>query len=138
MTVEKVEWQYLDGTRAFRHLINMVSKALEVAQISVYRASAAWDSMGFYIDNKHFWVGIEYSWPEVLQFYFDEASVDMDKFKELGRGRLFDGKPLFELDLTAEATHFFSRTADSQLALIKEFLESASRDARSCVAVRND
>ncbi|MFO0964628.1 MAG: hypothetical protein U0793_03445 [Gemmataceae bacterium] len=131
MTIEKVEWQYLEGMKAANHLIAMLAKAIKLAGIPVYEKSR-WGLTGYYVDKKRFWAGIEHDWPEAIQFSFWEATHDPKRFKALKKGEVYENTPYFWLDLTEEDVHFFSRSAEGQLAVIKSFLEQSWKDAKAC------
>lgn len=131
MTMEKVSWEYVNGVKAFRHLVGMIERALQLANIPIKERSAAWERMGFWLDEKAYWAGIYYAWPEFVYFVCHGDGYDRNKLREAG-ATLDDGPPYFELPLESEAEHFLSRTADSQLALIQAFLQSSYQKAQQC------
>jgi hypothetical protein len=135
-TVEQISWEYLNGVRALRNLVGMIGRGLELGNIPIHQQSSAADRIGYYIDRKQFWAGVWYEYPQLVCFSFWDARVDLEKFRSLGRGKLNSkGQPYFDLDLSSEATHFFARSAESQLALLKAFLGDAYRDSKGMVAM---
>ncbi|HUS45182.1 MAG TPA: hypothetical protein VM219_04025 [Phycisphaerae bacterium] len=135
MTIEHVGWQLPDGIAAMRNLIQMLGVALQAAPIPIYRRTAGWDWIGYYLgNNTGLWAGIRHSSPAVVSLEFASATADRKAFEALGRGEWNDGKPKFLLDLSSEAVHFFARSKESQLDLLTGFLRQAYADARSCVA----
>lgn len=133
MTMERVGWEYLEGMKSFRHLITMLAKAIELAGIKVHARSAQSDLMGFYLDDKNFLVAIAYNLPRYVRFSFFNAKHDPDKLEQVGRGQIDNGYLFFELDLQSEANHFFSRSAESQMLLLTEFLTTSFNDAKACL-----
>jgi hypothetical protein len=131
MTIEKVEWQYIEGTKALFNLTQMVEKALELAGIPQHQRSAAWNSRGVYTEDKQFWVGIYTNRPEVVRFQFDTAKPDVEKLREHGWEYL-DNAYATTIDLSAEAVHFFARTKDSQLDLLTQFVRNAFSTGNAC------
>lgn len=69
MSFEPINWQYVEGTKCFLTFGNMLGKALGDASIPS-RVQQAWDSRGYYIDGKKFWVGVYLNDPETLCFEF--------------------------------------------------------------------
>jgi hypothetical protein len=93
--------------------------------------------VGFYIDEKRFEVKVSYTRPEYVCFAFcGWTKHDPLSFNNLGRGSIGKWGPYWELNLASEESHFFSRTADEQLALLKGFLMKAFGDAKACLAAQ--
>lgn len=132
MTIEKVEWQYVEGSKALFSLTAMLEKALELATIPQHQRSAAWNSRGVYTKDKQFWVGIYMNRPEMLRFQFDAAKPDVKKLSEFG-WEFLDNAHTTTLDLSTEGVHFFARTKESQLALVTEFVRNAFATASKCI-----
>lgn len=135
MTVEQVGWEYFAGIKAFRNLVTMLGKALEIAEVPVSKFQGASEWIGYFLDKGHCWTGVNYSRPNIVRLTIETKDFDGDRFMTLGRGELQNGKPVFELDLNTEAVHFFARTSDSQLAVLTEFLRNAYQDAKSCLVI---
>lgn len=135
MTVERVEWQYVEGVRALYNLTTMLGKALEHASVPIYRGSAAWDSRGHYTKDKQFWTGIYMNRPEVLRFQFDSAKPDVDKLKEVG-WEFLDNCHATTIDLASEATCFFSLSKENQLKILTEFVANAYNVGQQCIVAR--
>jgi len=135
MTIDPVGWEYINGMKSLRNLINLISKALEMADIPIDEKSSAWESIGFYVADKRFWVGLEYARPEYVCFSFrTRTKYNAQKFRSLGKGRIDDrNRPYFELKLHSEENYFFSRTVESQLSLLQKFFEQSFRDAQVCL-----
>jgi len=140
MTIERVSWEYMNGIMAHLNLMRMVEKGLEQAQIPFGPLSSRWDYCGFYVDTKQFWIGVEFSAHEYVAMASESATYDQGRFNALDiptvpgveREILDNGKAWIGLNLEDESAHFFSRSAESQLALIREFMISAYRDMKAC------
>ena len=53
MSLQKVEWEYINGVSALNNLINMIEIAIQGASLPIYGKSPGWDFKGFYVeDNK--------------------------------------------------------------------------------------
>ncbi|MCI0700384.1 MAG: hypothetical protein L0241_04820 [Planctomycetia bacterium] len=136
LTMEPVTTDLSSGARAFRRLLWMIEAGLTRAGIPVHKAPGAWgEVVGLYLDGKRYWVGVAYDRAHVVRFAFAYAQHDAQRFAALGRGSLSRGKPLFELDLSAPDLKFFDLPAHKQLDTITDFLASAYRDCRDCLAV---
>lgn len=144
MTIEHVGWEYTNGVIAMRRLVEMLGKALELANIPVYRATAGWDWIGYYLgQSRDLWAGISYTDPNKLLVGYELAEADLAKFEALeGQGQeefvlernWNNGKPDFYLPLDEERVHFFALTKESQLTRLTTFLKKAYEMALSCMA----
>lgn len=132
MTIDKVEWQYTEGTKSLYNLTTMLGKALEQAGIPVQARSSAWDDRGHYTKDKLFWTGIYYNEPQLLRFQFEVAKPDVAKLGEHGWALL--DRYATTLDLSAESVHFFALTKESQLSLLTTFVKNAHQTATQCIA----
>ena len=68
MSIEKVAWEYANGLAALKNLIDMIAEAIREARLSFYRKAAAWDSKGFWLEDKKYWCGIYYHSPQTVVF----------------------------------------------------------------------
>lgn len=130
MTIEAVTPEVIAGTIALRRLVNMLDKALELAKVPVHQARSGWDAVGYYLDKKHFWVGIEYKCPHLVSLGFIDASPDLDRFQSLGWGKTDGGFPYFGFDMRDETVGFLTLAADAQLAELTKFVEKAYKAAK--------
>ena len=139
MAIEHVGWEFATGIQAKRHFVYMLEKALEAANIPVYKRTAGWGWIGYYLGkDTGIWTGISYAQPCLLKLAFETAKPDREKFERLGRGEWNGGKVLFTLDLESEGVHFFALSKESQLGELTRFAQQAYADARSCVAVEGE
>lgn len=134
MTVQRVSWEYMAGTKALCDLTNMIGKAVEGARIPIHQCSGAWGYRGYYLDGKKYWVGVYLETPQQIVFETVESRVDAAKVKELGRAEVReDGKCVIRLDLDSEPVHFFARSKESQLECLTGFVGGAYRDMERCL-----
>lgn len=133
MSIQKVEWEYVNGVPAFNNLINMIEAAIKDAKISFHRTyprAAAWNSKAFWLENKRFWCGIYYEEPLVVILKafnkedFDRGKVENPSYpvKEALKSIWFQ---LFLKDI-----HFFSLDNDKQLEEITKFVKTAYAEAQ--------
>lgn len=133
MTIERVDWEYVEGVKALYRLTTMLGKALEQAGVPPSRNSFAWDSRGHYIKSGQFWTGIYMDRPELLRFQFAGAKPDVAQLKERGWEYL-ENAYATTLDLSSENTHFFSCIAGSQLKILTDFVSKAHEVGEQCIA----
>jgi putative zinc finger/helix-turn-helix YgiT family protein len=142
-TVEQVSRDYLNGVVALQNLVGMIGKALE--NLPNPRPKSIWKSIGYYLDGGRFWAGVLYQWPNLVCFGFTDVRIaDVEKFRKLLEPALKHGPvlwddkygPHFMLNLDSEPSHFFSLSADSQLALLKDFFEEAYRVCKKLIAAQ--
>lgn len=123
ISLQKVEWNLVDGSKALRNLLNLLDEAIKHEGIKIHRATAGWDWIGFYLDKKKSFVGFYFDEPNQLRFeaYYDEIL----SAKHLDKGEAYEKQWNNRLSLTAEDTYFFAREKSSQLKLICEFLKNS-------------
>jgi len=133
MNIEKVGWEYINGVPAFNSLINMIESAIKAVKIprhKTYPRASAWDSKGFWMENKKHWCGIYYNAPTVIIFKaFNKEDLDVGRVgkitypvKEALRSIWFQ--------LRLEDIYFFSLDKDRQLEAITKFIEMAYAEAQ--------
>ncbi|MBI2825947.1 MAG: PD-(D/E)XK nuclease family protein [Planctomycetia bacterium] len=130
MAVEQVNWQFLDGYRAFRNLVSMLGTAIEMAQIPDVVRSAAWDYTGYYVDKKRFWIGLMHDRHSTVWFQVLDKTIDMGRLRQVCQVQTEGDRHFVELDLSSEAAHFFARSKESQLVLLTDFARSTYVAAR--------
>jgi len=132
MAIEKVEWQYIEGTKALYNFTTMLGQALQNSGVPIYRVSGTWDSRGHYIaSGGQFWTGINMDKPHLLRFQFETAKPDLELLKQHG-WQFQDGKYVTTLDLSSESIHFFARSQDSQLDCLTDFVRNAFQVGTRC------
>jgi hypothetical protein len=132
MAIDKVDWPYVEGTKALFNLLNMLRSALYDLKIPI-TPSRSWSTPGFYLDGTMYWVGIYPDNPAIVQFEFSDAKANDDRFRELGVGEISsDGKHVFRIDLSSEAVHFFALTKDGQFDRLRQFVATSRANAQSC------
>jgi hypothetical protein len=134
MTLEPVDWQLIGGIQAIQSLALMIGEALKAANIPIYKRTGGHTWLGWYIgSNSMLWAGVSYSEPSLIKVAFDKVMADKAKFDAQGTGEWLDGEPRWAMDLNSESVHFFSRTADSQLACLTDFFRQAYPQACACL-----
>ena len=129
MSIEKVGWEYANGLAALKNLIDMIAEAIREARLSFYRKAAAWDSKGFWLEDKKYWCGIYYHSPQTVVFKaFHKKNLKVGRVPNSS----FPVKEAFasiwfQLDL--EGIHFFSLDKDAQMVKVAEFIKVAYREA---------
>lgn len=138
MTMERISWEYIDGTKSFSYLLRMLDKAREDANIPFYAKASEWGNwLGTYLDGKKFLVAVGYSRPQFVRFSFCQSTrYDSVVFERLNRGQIGDWGPYWEMNLETDECHFFSRTAEAQLESLTTFLKNAYADAKACLATQ--
>lgn len=115
MTVEKVEWQYMDGVPAMLKLANMLYTAISEALAEEKCArTAGWSWMGYYVGDGPLFIGFRYGAPLVVVF-------------ENNRGT----SPTFSRELELPNAHFFSLSAGEQLECLIKFIKDAHSEYAS-------
>lgn len=132
----KVTWELSAGVRAMRTLSEMLSAVGNACGLSV-QIDGDRDHMGVHLDGQNFWVGINYDWPEILQFSTEARKVDAQAAELLGLEGVFAWKDhsghgwTRSLKLECEDVHFFARTKASQMQVltrfVRECLDTVSR-----------
>lgn len=113
MSIQKIPWEYINGTPAFKNFINMLEVAIQAASLKVYKKSAGWDWMGFYIESKKKFCGISYDNPLLLKFEVYEE-------KKTGSSAT----------LNLESVHFFSLDKDEQLNQLTQFIKKCNKEQK--------
>ncbi len=130
MSVQKVNWEYINGVPALTNLINMIEVAIKAVDLKDIKKSPAWGWRGFYIQNMEFFCGIYYDEPLFLVFeiedktLFDKNAVSTPSYPVREKDKCIQ----FLLDL--EPTHFFSLDKDKQLEEITIFIKKSFADAQ--------
>lgn len=132
MVIDKVGWEYITGVPAFNNLINMIEVAIKSVEIPFYKTyprAAAWDSKGFWLENKKYYCGVYYNAPLTVIF------------KALHKKNLNPGNvasPSYPIKeafasmwfmLQLEDVHFFALDKDRQLEEITKFISTAHQEA---------
>lgn len=133
MSIEKVGWEYTNGVAAFNNLINMVEAAIKDVGISFhkrYPRAAAWDSKGFWLENKKYYCGIYYNAPLAVIFKaFHRRDLNLDNVQAPS----YPIKEAFAsmwFMLQLEDIHFFALDKDKQLEEITKFVRTAYEEAK--------
>ena len=123
-----------EGTRALSNLKNMLLEAATVCNVSI-KPTCAWEYIGLILDRKY-WITILFAEPQTLWFSTC-CSLDPKKARQLGielEEKSDDpGGYHWETgaDLESEEIHFFSRSKESQMKWLEEFLRKCLSKARS-------
>ncbi|MEX2161212.1 MAG: PD-(D/E)XK nuclease family protein [Anaerolineales bacterium] len=110
MTNEKVEWQYIEGVPALRHLMVMLNTAIaETFPETTVVKNAGWNWIGYIVADKY-WVGVRYE--NLLQISIETAGAKQYS-------------PLSIINL--EESHFFAHKAGEQLDKLIEFVSEGMK-----------
>ncbi len=133
MSIEKVAWEYINGVPAFNNLINMIEAAIKGVGIPFhknYPRAAAWDSKGFWLENKKYYCGVYYNAPLTLIFKtLNKKDLDIGKVASPS----YPIKEAFAsiwFMLQLEDVHFFSLDKDRQMEEITKFISTAHNEAK--------
>ena len=137
MTLTQVGKFMPEGLRALSNLMNMLFEAANACGVSVKR-QPDWDSIGFYLDGRKYWVGVIYNDSAYLTFKTC-SKIDVEAALNLGVGELDEeakwvpGRQRWMrwVELDSEEIHFYSRSKLSQMQWLEEFLRDCLAKARS-------
>ena len=76
MTIAQVGKYMPEGVRAFSNLMNMLVEAAVACKLTVKKYKSWNESMGLYLEGKRYWVGVNFSEPEYLQFSTMACRID--------------------------------------------------------------
>lgn len=129
IVMDRVGWELPNGVRSLKSLADMLGEAIASCNIQQSTRSGAWEWIGYYLDNKNFFFGINYDRPEILVFENQKLKVRQDSVERVGFGRLAKQKGkiywFHELDLSSEDVHFYALSKERQLHRVKEFLRKS-------------
>jgi len=133
MSIEKVTSEYIEGMPAFNNLINMIEAAIKSVGIPFYKnypRAAAWDSKGFWLENKKYYCGIYYNAPLTLIFKaFNKKDLDIGKVAS-PTYPIREAFASIWFMLQFEDVHLFSLDKDRQLEEITKFIRTAYGEAK--------
>lgn len=124
IAMEPVRWELTEGIRSFQNLLTMISEALSATNVSIYSKSGAWDWHGYYIEDKHFFIGIYLSNPSVIELN-SEVPLKENIPDNIEVGMIEYDCWKNQLDMSSEDIHFFARNKQSQLLCIEEFIKDS-------------
>lgn len=130
MSIQKVEWEYINGVPAFNNLINMIEAAIQGTSLRIHQKSAGWDFKGFYLENKEFWCGTYYDNHLVMTFEMMDKKKFNAKLVENPGYTVREGKEHLWFRLPLKDVHFFSLDKDKQLEEITKFIRTAYAEAQ--------
>jgi len=121
--METINWQLMDGVRSLKNLVDMIEEALSALKIPINQRTGAWGWIGYYIEDKKYFVGIYFDKPHLVILNTEVALIDnLPDEPDIGK---FVGRWQNELDLSSESVFFFARTKASQLACLEEFIKES-------------
>jgi len=130
MSIQKVGWEYINGVPAFNNLINMTEAAIQGASLHVHQKSAAWDSKGFWLENKKYYCGIYYNAPLTVIFKaFHKTDLNVGNV-EAPSYPIKEAFASMWFMLQLEDIHFFALDKDEQLEEITKFIKTAYSEAQ--------
>lgn len=132
IAMEKVSWELSNGISSFQSLLTMINEALTAQKIPIYRASAAWDWYGFYIEDKKLFVGIYLNKPTLVTIN-TEVPLKQGTDTPISIGKVENGQWQNDLDLESEENYFFARTKASQVECLESFLQNSVNFAKTLI-----
>jgi len=129
MSIQKVEWEYINGIPAMNNLINMIDVAIQALPINKYWKSARWQHRGFYVEDNKSWCGIHYNNPLVITFEMYKKKFN-SKLVKTPSYEVREGKEHIWFRLQLEDKYFFSLDKDKQLEEITKFVRTAYAEAQ--------
>ena len=116
MTMEKIDWEYIDGVPAMMNLANMLGTAVaEALPEAKTKRTAGWNWMGYYIDTGNaIFCGFRYNSPLNIAFENNNGT-----------------NPTFIQELDLQKAHFFSLSAGEQLECLINFIQTANSEYTS-------
>jgi hypothetical protein len=129
MAIQKVEWEYTNGIRAFGNLIDMIGAAADELGIKKYSKSVGWDYKGYYLQNKMELCAVWYSDPDSVYYQL----INIPKYAPQNKDFRYDfyeedNSIYFELSL--EDSHFFALRKEEQLDILKKFISACHAEAK--------
>jgi len=130
--MDKVSWELNKGINSFKSLLAMINEALTALKMPIYRASAAWEWYGYYIEDKKLFVGIYLDSPNLVTVN-TEVDLKQETNTPLSIGKINDGRWENNLDLESEDIHFFARTKASQIECLETFIQGSVNFAKTLI-----
>lgn len=128
MLMERVGWEFAGGIRALWNLMKMLEEVAR-KQTEDVRSSIGLGWIGYHLEGKTGWVGIEWDEPTWLTFQSNEMSFDKAVADRLGYGEVQERKDspcgfkwYYNVDLESEEVHFFARSQTSQMQWLEAFM----------------
>ena len=123
VAMEQINWQLVEGLRAFRNIVAMLEEAIGADKIT--RKASTWEYRGYYVCDK-FLVGMFYDKPHEIIFstYYAQLIDDRPEDLKLGEYVEIANQKNWRnyLDLTSEEIHFFSLSKTRQLTCLEKFV----------------
>lgn len=132
IAMDKVSWELSNGISSFQSLLTMINEALTAQKIPIYRASAAWDWYGYYVDDKKLFVGLYLNKPNLVTIS-TEVALKQGIDTPISIGKVDNGRWQNDLDLESEEIHFFARTKASQVECLETFLQNSFNFAKKLI-----
>lgn len=132
LIMTEANWQLTEGIKSLKRIMDMIDRAIKLNNLNIHSRSGAWDWMGYYIENKKFFIGLYYGNPNSITINTEVPLIEnIPSTTEVGllRNRRWEN----QLILDSEDVHFFSRTALSQLECIKLFIENSVKYGNSLI-----
>jgi hypothetical protein len=124
-----------EGIRALANMLNMLVEAALACKVSTEK-SIGWKYIGFLLDGKKYWIGLNYEDSEKLWFG-TRCRIDPEAATRLGEGELAEESWVpghyrwwRSVELASESVHFFERSKVSQMRWLESFLRECLQMAR--------
>jgi hypothetical protein len=138
--MDKAGWELVAGVRSLRAILTMLEEAITAQKRQPCRTHG-WGWMGYYLDEKAFYVGVHFDRPGVVSFMTWGMRLAQDAAKKAGFGKVVPDSTSptgilwwYELDLESEEVHFFALPREKQMQCIEEFLRTSLNVARTLKA----
>lgn len=128
ITMERVNWQMVEGVKSMRDLISMIEEVLTNKKQKLTASFGRYWS-GFYVEGNKAWVGLWHDNPEYLAFRvglpYGEKPANAPGFGEIGDGKNapYRWNWFFRLHLSSEEVHFFALSQANQMRRLEEFVD---------------
>ncbi|MBX3399052.1 MAG: PD-(D/E)XK nuclease family protein [Gemmataceae bacterium] len=137
MTIAQVGKYMPEGLKALSNLMNMLVEAANACKVSVKKLPQ-WDDIGVYLDGKKYWIGVNFSEPELLYFNTCDCRIDPIAAGKLGVGKVEQedwipgqNRWMRWVELDSEEIHFFARSKISQMEWLENHLRECLSMAKS-------
>lgn len=133
LAMEKVKWQLIEGVAQIKNLMAILSEAISHSTASISQSSNGKDWAGYYLDGSKLFIGLYYDEPEKISINTECALLENASDIQI-EGRFENNKWWWDLPLTDEDVHFFSRTKASQIEVLTQFINNSVINAKQTMA----
>jgi hypothetical protein len=129
MSVKRAGWEMVAGIEQFKNFKVMLREAMESAGAHRVWTAYGSDFQGWAIPDgsttvSAFYVFVRFDEPEILRFMCKSTYVNGTHYENWEVNPSDPDSLIRYLDLNSEETHFFSRSLDSQVRMLEDFVTS--------------